>query len=378
DQVKVVTTLPITGVNFALVANARVTGNVTKRSDGTAMAGASVYFSRTSNASGSPAFTATTDASGNYTQAVQNGIWYVCAGKTGFYTSADKTITMTGVDVANINFALAANTRNIPRTADLLFSAITESLPASGATGNWATYMPSGQTLTAMGSPTVEIVNGQKLEKNLYADGDGFLQGAYTAPITINGATIVVAVKPLRNGISTSWISCVDIFYNRLVIGVRNNTGQVLVKRNDVQNESATAIPDGQITILTLIVQPDGTYKVWANGVLIMNITSTSAMILLDPKWNGGATGFWSYINVGRNNPDGWTTFNGNIGDVFVYKVALTDVPVTGERQQLEADLTAKFLTTDWIITASAGANACESRRKPDIHYHTERGIPHR
>ena len=34
-------------------------------------------------------------------------------------------------------------------------------------------------------------------------------------------------------------------------------------------------------------------------------------------------------------------TFNGNIGDVFVYKVALTDA----EREQLEADLLARFGT---------------------------------
>ena len=43
---------------------------------------------------------------------------------------------------------------------------------------------------------------------------------------------------------------------------------------------------------------------------------------------------------MGRNQPDGWSIFNGNIGDVFVYKVALTDA----ERQQLEARLTAKFI----------------------------------
>jgi len=148
----------------------------------------------------------------------------------------------------------------------------------------------------------------------------------------------------------------VDVFYDRLVLGVKKGTGRICVRRNGSNDTSSTAIPDGQITILSLVVQPDGSYKVWANGAQVMTgaATGTDSFISLV---NGVAGGFANYINVGRNNPDGWTTFNGNIGDVFVYKVALTDVPVTGERQLLEADLTAKFLTTDWIITSSAGAN---------------------
>ena len=162
-----------------------------------------------------------------------------------------------------------------------------------------------------------------------------------------------MAAKPTRNTQETSWTSIVDIMYDRLLIGIRNNTGKVIVRRNGSFEDSATAIPDGQITILSIVVQPTGQYKVWANGVQIMNNTSTSDMTSLVP---GIAGGFARSMNVGRNDPDGWTTFNGNIGDVFVYNIALSDVPSTGERQQLEADLTAKFLVTDWIITASAGA----------------------
>jgi len=48
-----------------------------------------------------------------------------------------------------------------------------------------------------------------------------------------------------------------------------------------------------------------------------------------------GSNGYDTYINVGRNNPDNWTTFNGHIGDVFLYKSALSDA----ERQQLETFL---------------------------------------
>ena len=347
-------TANVSGVNFTLVANASVSGKVTKRSDGTAISGAKVYFSTSPNASASPTFTATTDSNGNYTQAVQNGTWYVAAGGTGWYTSIDTTVVMEGDNVPGINYSLKSNTRNIPRTEALLFSAVTESLPASGATGNWATYMPSGQTLTAMGSPTVESINGMKWEKNLYADGDGFRQGTYSSPITVNGATVVVAVKPTRNGTGTSWTSVVDIFYDRLLLGVKNDTGLVCVRRNGSLDLSSTAIPDGQITILTLIVQSDGSYKVWANGAQIMTGSATGANSFISLV-NGVAGGYANSINVGRNDPDGWTTFNGDIGDVFVYNIALTDVAGTGERQQLEADLLNKFMT--YNITATAGAN---------------------
>ena len=52
----------------------------------------------------------------------------------------------------------------------------------------------------------------------------------------------------------------------------------------------------------------------------------------------------------------GWlSTYNGYIGDVFVYKVALSDA----ERQQLETDITSKLITgaaTTYPITATAGA----------------------
>jgi hypothetical protein len=55
---------------------------------------------------------------------------------------------------------------------------------------------------------------------------------------------------------------------------------------------------------------------------------------------------------LGRNDPDGWSTFNGNIGDVFLYDTALSDA----ERRQLEADLTNKFLSpATFTINASAG-----------------------
>jgi len=352
DKVVVVNGAAVSGVNFTLVANSRVTGRVTRKSDGTAVSGAKVYFSRSANASANPVFTAVTDASGNYSQPVQDGVWYVCAGGTGYFNTRDQIVYVSGADVPSINFILTENTRNIPRTEDLLFSAITESFPDSGPTGNWPTYIPSGQTLTTIGSPTVDIINGIKWDKNLYAEGDGYNQGSYSSPIAVNGATVVIAVKPIRTGISDAWNSCVDIMYDRLVLGVRNSNGQVIVRRNGSFEGSSTRIPDGQLTVLSLVVQPDGKYKVYANGTQIMSITSTSAMTSFVP---GVAGDFAKNITVGRNWPDGWSTFNGDIGDVFVYRAALTDA----ERQQLEADISNKFgigQASTYTITSSAGA----------------------
>jgi hypothetical protein len=251
--------------------------------------------------------------------------------------------------VGFINFAL--NVRNIPRTADLLFSASTESLPRSRSTGNWPTFQPAGKTLTSIGSPDVEVVNGVQWVSRSYPGGDGFWQGTYNSNIAINGATIVVAAMPKRNTTSTDWTSIVDLFYNRLVLGIRNSTGQINVWCNGTRavGSAANAIPDGQRTILSLVVQPTGQFKVFANGTQVMDVTTTSTMTSLVPNVAGT---FANALNVGRNNPDGWTTFNGNIGDVYVYKVALSP----SERQQIEADLMSRFVTTEHSITASAGA----------------------
>ena len=356
DRIVTVSNASVPGINFSLVPNAKILGQVTRQSDGAALAGASVYFSRSPGASGSPAFTTITDASGNYGQPVQDGIWHVCAGAANSYTSPDKMITVNGTDVAGINFSLKSSVRNIPATDRLLFAAVTDTLPGDGsATGDWATFWPAGQALTALGAPTVQSFSGAKWEKNDRADGDGYRYGGSSgSPIACGGASIVVAVKPVRNATSDAWNSVVDIFYDRLVLGVFNNNGRIHIKRNgSTQTLGANyALPDGQATILSLVVQSNGAYKVWTNGVPIYTNTSTSAMTSLVPGVTGGAGGFGSYINVGRNNPDGWSVFNGYVGDVFVFTNALADT----DRQQLETDISAKFLAPVYTITASAWA----------------------
>ena len=353
DRIVTADTNNVTGIDFGLVANARASGSVVKRSDGSPISGATVYFSRTPGASASPMFTTNTDVAGNFTQPVQDGTWYVCAAATNYYTSGDKTLVVSGVDVTGVVISLKSNVRNIPGTNNLLFAAITDTFPPSGSTGPWTMYYPTG-TMAMMASPTVTILNGTKWEQNVYADGDGFRQGTYASPIAVSGVTVVAVVKPMRNGIGTSWTSVLDIFYDRLVLGVKNDSGLVVVRRNGGLDLSSTAIPDGQITVLSLVVQPNGTYAVWANGVQIMSNAGTSTMTNLV---NGVAGGYANSINVGRNDPDGWTTFNGNIGDVFVYKVPLS----TAERLQLELDLYYKFMYYTFAATAGTGGTISPS-----------------
>jgi hypothetical protein len=338
-----------TGIDPDGEANSVLSGIVTNRSNGTPISGATVYFSPTPSAPLNPLYTTTTtDPSGHFVRNLQNGKWYISVDALGFFPTADRTATIDDADHPNFDFTMTPQIGVVPRKADLWFSCVTDALPNFGSIAAWPTYEPAGSFLTLLNSPSVELINGVKWVQNQHADNDGFDQGTYTSAVAVNGATIVVAVIPERVvPYNDPWTSVVDIMYDRLVLGVHNGTGKVNVRRNGVQNTSSTTIPAGQITILSLVCQPDGTYKVWANGNEVMDIDSTSTMTSILP---GVAGPYANHITVGRNSPDGWPTFNGNIGDVFVYKVALSNE----ERQQLEGYLSNKFITH--IVTASAGS----------------------
>jgi autotransporter-associated beta strand protein len=289
----------------------------------------------------------TTAGGGYYTLSVPAGSYTVGASAPALKGSTTVTVSSSPTTAANI--VLSADP---DYDTNLLFSA-RSSAYAAGA--NWPVAYPAGQNLVRVGgAPSTTTINSQNWEMNHRATSDAFqfpgpdANGTWANPIPVNGASIVVAVRPLRNGVSDGWNSVVDIFYQRLVLCVRNDNGVVQVWRNgNVQD--GPAIPHGQIAILSLVVQPDGAYKVYTNGNVIpaMNIAAdATGMTELTP----GPEAFKYYINVGRNQPDGWPTFNGNIGDVYVYKVALDDT----KRAALEAALTAKFGTTPvYAITSS-------------------------
>ena len=217
----------------------------------------------------------------------------------------------------------------VPQLEQLILACSAAKLPTSGVVAAWPASLPDAKPLKAIGAPTVETLDGRRYVRVRYENGDGFSAGSFPAAIACNGASVVVAAKPIRNGAGSGWTSIVDVFYDRLVLGIRNDSGLVCVRRNGDVETSTTAIPDGQLTILSLVVQPDGTYRVYANGAVVMTNLTKRPISTLMP---GVAGPFATSITVGRNAPDGWTAFNGMIGDVFLYKTALSDA----ERQQLE------------------------------------------
>jgi hypothetical protein len=353
DCLVTVSNASVAGVNFGLVSNAVVRGTITRRSAGTAVAGAAVYFSRTPGASGGAAFTASTAANGTYAQAVQDGVWYVAAGGTGFYTTPDKTVTVAGVGVANINFDLKSSTRNLPATDRLCFSAVTDSLPESGPIGSWAQYLPAGgPAYAAIGNPTVAKLGGVKWVQNYrVAANTGFRVAGPLTAIACRGVTLATVARPLYvNPGGEARGELIDLFYDRLALAISHADGRLMVARNGNWGTYGPALPQNQPTVLTLVVQTNGAFTVHTNGVQAMSGgASGDFSTSLVPT---GSEGFKQFVDLGRNDPDGWSAYEGYLGDVFVYTNALSTV----ERQQLEADLTAKFLTTDYQVTASAGA----------------------
>lgn len=239
-------------------------------------------------------------------------------------------------DDHNIKVSYVGNNPSVPQPADLLFALSTDTLQTNGVIDTWDAYAPAGFSVSGISSPTVELINAEKWTKNLYSDGDGFGVMSSTDPIPCSGATIVAAVKPARNGIGTSWTSIVDCFYNDLVLGMKNSTGELVVFRKGTLYNTGEYIPDGQETVLSLVVQSNGSFILYANGSQVYSRSTVSGGYT---QISPGDLEFMRDIAVGRNSPDAWTTFNGNIGDVYVYTTALS----TSDRQQLENVVRTKF-----------------------------------
>ena len=335
DQTVTLNGYPAAGVDFALSPASAIT--VTSGAGGAVSPSGSVLLTSGSSQ------TFTIAPSGGYSI----GSVRVDGVEQGSVTSYSFT-NVSGDHSVEVTFV--ANSFSVPQTGSLIESARVESLPASGATGAWASYLPAGRNYAAMSSPTVATLGNTKWALALRADSDGFDCGDYgTTPIPCNGASIVTVIKPIRNNTSDSWNSIVDVFYNRFVLGILNNTGQIIVYRNGTRFITGAILPNGQVTVLSLVCQPDGKFKVFANGTQVYTTNSTSTMTSLVP---GVAGPFANHINFGRNNPDGWSAFNGHLGDTFLYGVALSDA----ERQSLESGLAGRFGTSPLrSIVASAG-----------------------
>jgi hypothetical protein len=229
-------------------------------------------------------------------------------------------------------------TGSVPRTGDLLFSCLAENLPDGDTIASWPTQFPKGGSLTPMSNPTVTRIDGRKFVCINAPEGDGFRFGsARTADLACDGFSIVAAVRHRRHSSRDAWDSVVDIFYDRLQLGVYNSNGTVYVRRNGKAQTSEFALADGQIAVLSLVVKPDGTWKAFADNREIMASDAADQMTKLVP---GVVGGYGRCINLGRNEPDAWSTFNGELGDVFLYKTALSDA----ERKELVNFVAAKLV----------------------------------
>ncbi|MEY2600014.1 MAG: hypothetical protein RLZZ142_2273, partial [Verrucomicrobiota bacterium] len=348
DRVVTVSGAVLNLEDWALSPNPKISGSVRRSSDGAILSGVSVSLWRSSDAFSDPEASTLTDASGNYAFPVSDGNWWVAAGGAGYFQSARRTVVVSGSDALVGPILLRNSARNIPRGGDLILSAFTEALPNSLVAGSWAVSQPEGGVLTAMGTPQVEVLEGIKWWNNSYFEGDGFRLGQYESAIPVNGASVVVVVKPDRNTEGTPWTSLVDFFGDQLVLGVRNVDGQVVVwRKGEMALSGANTIPEGRTTVLSLVVQPGGDYTVYADGVLVMSgAPVSSGMNSLVP---GAAGVFAKSITLGRNYADAWSAFHGRIGDVLVYRCALS----AAERVQLEADLANKYDASSGVVPVS-------------------------
>lgn len=241
---------------------------------------------------------------------------------------------------------------DIPDRGNLMFGCLAGVLPASGSAGDWPTWQPTGGSLLPVNYPEALTENGRRWVNNRYAATNGYRLGQFTTPIPCNGATAVVAVKPVRTGIASAYTAILSVFSDNLMLGIRNDTGAIFVSRKGVHYSSNVIIPDGQVTILSLVVQPSGAYKVFANGSEVISVTTTSTFTSLTP----GTSANNSTIMVGRNAADGWSTFNGLIGDLFFFTSAQSDA-----NRQLVENLITRNLTETPSLAASPPSQTLES-----------------
>jgi sialate O-acetylesterase len=235
------------------------------------------------------------------------------------------------IDVKFRKKGKAAGPLKIPRKEELIFACRANSLPDKGALGNWASEMPTKRSFGVKGIAEVKVIDGKKYVDVVREKAPCINIGHYEKPIACDGASIVAVVRPVRNGVRSGLVSVVDVFYDQLVLGVQGDTGKICIRAGGNVITSDKAIADGQITILSFVVERDGKFKVFANGQEIMAGDSGKQMTSLVPGTLN--RGFAKQITLGRNAPDAWTAYNGQIGDVFLYKTALTD----SQRKGLEA-----------------------------------------
>ena len=195
----------------------------------------------------------------------------------------------------------------------------------------WLNLLPDALLATeGFPAPETEVLGGSPWLRFRSDRAPGVLLHRVATAIPVDGMTVGVLAKPLRNGIPTAWTSLVDCFYDRLVLGIRNDTGQICVRRNGSMDVSEYRVPDGAAVVVFLTVRRDGSWEVYCGGDRVMEGPGEGAFVSLVP---GVAGPFADRVTVGRNAPDAWTSFEGWIHTVRIWNVALTEAErAAGER----------------------------------------------
>ena len=313
-----------------------------------------------------------TDENGNYSITHVASDYVISASKTGYMIVSDSVQAINPVK----NLQFVSNTRNIPAMEWLLFAADSADLPAVGGTGDWnldyCTF-DNRTSLQQIGS-TPAIVSEYGLK---WVQGTGNLSSYrlnrydWTAPVPANGASILSVVKigNIANKVN-DWRdgqSVIVSFFNESLVLSLYRDGRVLATRNNVRTQSTVTFSQGQTVLFSMVLKPDGTFKVWArvfdivterfgDATEIINVTATSPFTAFNP---GGA--WWlRQIQVGclygNGVLEGRTYWDGLIGDTFVYKGALTDA----DRVTLENDIVSKTeaaAQNSWKLEVTSSGN---------------------
>jgi hypothetical protein len=236
----------------------------------------------------------------------------------------------------------------IPYVPSVLFQVDHNDLPDVGEPVTaWGDFNKTG------GNPVVVELGGEKWYEGSYDDHTRLTHknGGYgDTPIPINGATIVTAVKPERHA-EGNWSLVVDVFYDQLCLGVHNQTGRVQVKISGAGGNNPTwqgdVIPE-EAGVLSLTVGngANPAFEVFWRGendaeAISMGTgngnTAGQPYTALYPLANG--RGYAQYLNIGRNEPDGWTNYNGLIGDTIVYAEQLSPEALLAVQNQVRGAL---------------------------------------
>jgi carbonic anhydrase/acetyltransferase-like protein (isoleucine patch superfamily) len=354
DQTVVINGAAQANIRFTLVPNVEVAGKVTGGNGRTALSGASVHFAPTPG--GAAVFTARTSATGGYTQALPNGTWHVQVGKPGCYPSPERKLVVSGAARTGLDFTLESDPQALPQPENLYFHVTPDSFTAADGqvTGNWQLQYLDGKNVSADaakfavpgGSPSMELRGARKWVRIKYDDMEGYeVQNRTLTPILpFNGGTFVAVIKPtllgrVAHGCGGQYI--VNVGYtgpNGFSLVMMNDTGQLKVRRQGMDYMTGVFIPDGQETVLCCVVQPDGSFKLFANGAMVYAQSETRPFANLDLSAHADHQ---KKVTIGEGIIwlDGSDSFHGAIGDVLVYHVPLADA----DRSRLESHLMKKF-----------------------------------